>query len=97
MFGVQERLGLGLLVTVNPQNLSVAVRSRVAREKIILWSEVAASKHRFSAISLKTNSATISCFFSFLVVGSRLLYNLYSEKIFMALFFLKCTFISACG
>lgn len=40
MFGVQERLGLGLLLTVNPQKLSVAVRSRVAREKISLWSEV---------------------------------------------------------
>lgn len=70
MFGVQERLGSGLLLTVNPQNLSVAVRSHVAREKISLWSEVAASKHRFSAIILETNSAVISCFFSFFVVRS---------------------------
>lgn len=96
MFGVQERLGLGLLLTVNPQNLSVAVRSRAAREKISLCSEVAASKRRFSATILKTNSAIIGCFFSFFIVGSRLLYSLYSEKIFMALFFFKCPFISHC-
>lgn len=33
MFGVQERLGLGLLLTVNPQKLSVPVRNVVLQER----------------------------------------------------------------